>query len=342
MPRPRKLLLIVLIAPLVLLTASLTAFRVASAWRESRTGAEAAPATGHFISAAGLQIFIQESGPSNGPAVFLVHGTGAWSDIWQETMAALAGAGYHAIAIDLPPFGFSERPSPASYSDSAQAARINAVLDALNLESVTLVGHSIGARPTVEAALARPGRFRLLVLVDAALDPKEVPDQGRPGILARAVLSPRWVRTPLVAATATNPLLTRRLYQKLIFDPADATDAQVAMVQRQFQVRGTTAAVGDWIAEIALGTSPARNQRRSSYAVLTMPSCLIWGREDSVTPLPRGQALAELLPHATLAVLEKTGHIPAVEDAPAFNTALLGFLASHQPESLTGQAGLQP
>lgn len=331
MSRPRRLLLIVLLIPAVLVVAVLAGFRLATAVRESKTGAEAAPATGRFVTAAGLELFIQESGPAEGPAVFLVHGTGAWSEIWQETMAELAGAGYHAIAVDLPPFGFSDRPSPAAYSDSAQAARINGLLDALGLQSVTLVGHSIGARPTVEAALARPERVRLLVLVDAALDPRETPDSAPPGFLVRAVLSQGWLRSTLVAATATNPLLTRRLYQTLIFDPADATDAQVAMVDRQFQVRGTTAAVGEWLEAIAVPTSVSRNQRRASYAALTMPTVLIWGREDSITPLPKGETLAELLTHATLAILDKTGHIPAVEDAPAFNAALLGFLERHRP-----------
>lgn len=57
-----------------------------------------------------------------------------------------------------------------------------------------------------------------------------------------------------------------------------------------------------------------------------MPVLVIWGDRDDLTPVPQGEDLAQLIPRAELVVLKKAGHIPAVEDPSAFNTALLGFL----------------
>ena len=305
---------------------------LAASLRESSTRTEAAPATGRVVRGGDLEVFIQEEGPASGPPVVLIHGTGAWSGIWRETMDALAGAGYRAIALDLPPFGFSERPSPPRYDDEAQATRIIGVLDALSLGGVTLVGHSFGARPTVEAAFRDPSRVRLLVLVDAALNlHAAVGPPSRPPWLLRLALSTPLLRDPLVASTLTNPLLTRPLLRKLILDPGDATDAQVRMLQQQLPIAGTTHALGLWLREFLSSDERSSSSDRTRYQALTMPTLLLWGRDDAITPLSQGQDLLTLVPNAELVILDHTGHIPAIEDAPAFNGALLRFLAAHSP-----------
>ena len=165
-----KWLLALLISVLVLLVVTLLIFRIGAGIRESQQRVEAAPTSGRFVQAGDLELFVQEMGPVAGPKVLLIHGTGAWSEIWRAPMVALAHAGFHAIAVDMPPFGFSERPITSDYSRQAQAQRIVALLAVLQIEEVILVGHSFGAGPTVEAALLMPERVRALVLVDAALN----------------------------------------------------------------------------------------------------------------------------------------------------------------------------
>jgi hypothetical protein len=119
-----------IIVPLVLGVIVVAGFRFVSLRRESGERTQLAPNTGRFVKAGDLEIFIQEAGPVDGPPVLMVHGTGAWSAIWRETMDALAAKGYRAIAIDVPPFGYSERPLTPQYGDGPQAARIVGVLDA--------------------------------------------------------------------------------------------------------------------------------------------------------------------------------------------------------------------
>src|SRR4051794_13142191 len=159
-----------LVVLFIVTTFVLAGFRIAAARREIFSRSEAAPSTGHFYHAADVQMFVQEDGPLDGPPVVLIHGTGAWSEIWRGTMHALAGAGYRAIALDMPPFGYSTRPASRDYSDSAQARRILVTLDSLGVKRFAVVGHSFGGRPTMEATFMAPERVSRLVLVDAALD----------------------------------------------------------------------------------------------------------------------------------------------------------------------------
>ena len=113
--------------------------------RESASPESLAPVTGRFIQADGLKVFIQEKGPPAGRVVFFVSCNAlAWSESWRNTIDPLAAAGYRVIAIDLPPFGLTEKAGPEGYNPPAQARRIAAIMDVLQLKKVVLIGHSFG------------------------------------------------------------------------------------------------------------------------------------------------------------------------------------------------------
>jgi len=323
----------------------LAGFRIAAARREIYSRSEAAPSTGHFFHAADVQMFVQEDGPLDGPPVVLIHGTGAWSEIWRGTMHALAGAGYRAIALDMPPFGYSTRPTSVDYGDSAQARRILGVLDSLKLRRVTLVGHSFGGRPTMEATFMAPERVSRLVLVDAALDlMRGCGAEGQRGCettsaqhashtdttgswLTRAILGEPLVRNAVVATTLSNPRMTGWLLSKLVYNRDSAvTPARVAMLQRPFVLQEWTPGLGAWLVPFATTRTSSMATDRARYATLAIPTMVLWGAKDSITPLAQGQDLARLIPGARLEVLPLAGHIPAIEDERDFNAALLEFL----------------
>jgi acetyl esterase/lipase len=131
-------------------------FTVLATLRETKTRQEVAPSTGRFVQAGDVELFIQEMGLQNGQTILFIHGTAAWSGLWRETMTPLAEAGYRCIAIDIPPFGFSERPSSSSYGNADQARRIVALMDELGIQSTILFGHSFGGGATLETALMIP------------------------------------------------------------------------------------------------------------------------------------------------------------------------------------------
>ena len=323
-------LLKTLAAILGLLVAVILFFTLLAALRETKTRQEAAPSTGRFVQAGDVELFIQEMGPADGQVILFVHGTAAWSGLWRETMTPLAEAGYRCIAIDIPPFGYSERPSIPSYGNADQAKRIVALLDTLGIERAILLGHSFGGGATMETALMIPDRIDALVLADVGglnLNLQPAPGSQTPSAIEIFLGTPS-VRNPILTATATNPLFTKTLISAMVLDPADATEEKVNILQEPLVLQGATDTLGDWLKavlgpqEISLTSDPANYQR------LTMPALIIWGDSDAVIPLKEGEYLQSILPDAELVLMEGVNHIPHVEDQERFIEVVLGFLDS--------------
>lgn len=287
------------------------------------------------MRAADTEIFVQERGPKDGQPVVFVHGTGAWSEAWHHSLEAAAGAGFRAIALDLPPFGFSTRPVSSDYSKKQQAHRIRATVRALGLRPPIYVGHSFGGGPVSEAAMADSSQAFALVLVDPALgiDPEgtRAPGDRRAAPIPlplRAALAVEPVRNSLVAALLTNPAFTRRLLQAFVDDPARATPEWVAIYQRPLCIIGTTKAVGDWLPELVASQQVALSETAASWRRLQLPVVAIWGERDAITPLTQGRVLTDLVHGSRLIVIQGVGHIPQIEDTTRFNHVLLEVLES--------------
>ncbi|HLK61827.1 MAG TPA: alpha/beta fold hydrolase [Bryobacteraceae bacterium] len=313
---------------LTLVLATLAVFRILTFARERQTAEQAAPASGRFVPAGDKKIYIAEVGPKTGLPIVLIHGFGAWSETWKQTTSAISAQGIHAVALDMPPFGFSEKITDGTFSRQAQARRIIAVLDALHLQEAVLVGHSVGARPTVEAALLAPERIKGLVLVDAALgfgDSREF-DQNHPTFFTRAFYSLHPLRNAVLSATATNPLMTKRLLSTFVADPAVLTPSLLSIYQKPFSVKDSTNRLGDWLKVLSVDEDTSISSRLANLSKLTMPTLLIWGDKDTITPLWQGETLQRTIPKSSLTVLTGLGHIPQIEDSAQFNRALLPFV----------------
>jgi pimeloyl-ACP methyl ester carboxylesterase len=296
-----------------------TSFRLAASIRETGARAQLAPRTGHLVPTRSGRVFVQEKGPEGGIPVVLFHGTAAWSELWRHTSDALAAAGFHVIALDLPPFGFSDR--PGSYTRQDQAARINDVLDALKAEPAIIVGHSFGAGAATELAMRYPDRARALVLVDAALGLTAAPPA------APWVVQPQWIREVLVSLTITNPVATQMLLKSLIAKKERALPEYVAILQRPLAQRDSTSDIADWLYYFLGTDTNAASADRNAYAKLEVPVAILWGDKDTITPVEQALDLRTLLPSDTeLTLLRGLGHIPQIEDPGMFNDALLKTL----------------
>jgi len=296
-----------------------TSFRLAASIRETGARAQLAPRTGHLVPTRSGRVFVQEKGPEGGIPVVLFHGTAAWSELWRHTSDALAAAGFHVIALDLPPFGFSDR--PGSYTRQDQAARINDVLDALKAEPAIIVGHSFGAGAATELAMRYPDRARALVLVDAALGLTAAPSD------APWVVQPQWIREVLVSLTITNPVATQMLLKSLIAKKERALPEYVAILQRPLAQRDSTSDIADWLYYFLGTDTDAASADRNAYAKLEVPVAILWGDKDTITPVEQALDLRTLLPPDTeLTLLRGLGHIPQIEDPGMFNDALLKTL----------------
>jgi pimeloyl-ACP methyl ester carboxylesterase len=107
-------------------------------------------------------------------------------------------------------------------------------------------------------------------------------------------------------------------------DEQSATDARVAVLQRPLEVQGTVAAFGRLLERLATQPpSPAPDYRR-----IQAPTLILWGQADTTTPLALGAALQAAIKGSRLVVIPHAGHMLPLEAAPAFNAALLDFLAA--------------
>ena len=165
--------------------------------------------------------------------VLFVHGTGAWSEAWRGSMAAAAKAGARAIALDLPPFGFSQRPQAPRYAKSDQGRRIAALLEALDLKGAILVGHSFGGGPTAEAALLRRiACARWCWSMQRSPSSPTAPPRRRRRWWSETLLGFEPLRDSLVATFLTNPMFTRKLLEAFIDNPVHASNDWVRLYQR--------------------------------------------------------------------------------------------------------------
>lgn len=305
------------------LLATLALFVLSARHRERDDRTRNHPIGGVFVSAYDTRIFIQRSGNPALPAVVFIAGTAGWSGLWLSSMSEVNELGYQAVAVDLPPFGYSY-PAPGSYEKSEQGRRLLAVLDALKLRKVILVAHSIGAAPVMESVFSQPQRFTALVLIDPALGLDGPQTDGRDFGLQR-LLRHDWIAQPLCQVLA-HPWLTRPLLRRVLSEKDRATPELVAVYRRPLTNRGSSVAIAKWLPEVLAGRGYDKSDDRNAYAGLKLPVTLIWGETDTITPLSQGTHLQQLIPGSHLVVIPRAGHGPQFEEPVQFAAALASAL----------------
>ena len=246
------------------------------------------------------------------------------------------------VAVDLPPFGFSAtngRAGELDYSRPAQAYRLLNLIGQLGGRGeVTLVGHSFGAGPAFEAAMRSPTRLRRLVLVAPALrlGPAGEPSgcTPLPG-WASTLFGRRDVRSALIAGTASYPAFTEQLLGRFVHREEAITPERVAAYQLPMRRFSYGADIGDWAytfagagCEASISLDPLK---MSAWSRNGPPVVLVWGKADTITPIAQARALMRWMPEARLIELPDVGHIPHIEDPPAFAAALLEAVGPAEP-----------
>jgi pimeloyl-ACP methyl ester carboxylesterase len=116
------------------------------------------------IAGDGIELAVLDEGEGEGAPVLLLHGFPDSSNLWRHQLPALTGAGMRVIAPDLRGFGASDRPQRVEdYRVGRTLGDLVAVLDALGVERVRLVGHDFGAGAAWAFAALHPERVERLV-----------------------------------------------------------------------------------------------------------------------------------------------------------------------------------
>jgi pimeloyl-ACP methyl ester carboxylesterase len=255
-----------------------------------------------------------EQGDGDG-AVLLLHGIGGGRAIWADdasgTLSAIASAGFHAVAIDLPGYGGSSAMQPPTLDGFVDA--VMAVIEALRhrgaARRVVLLGHSMGGMIAQELLARHAGAASALILActTAAF--------GRPdGAWQVQFLKDRLA--PLDAGLGMVGMAAR-LVPAMLGDrarpQADAIAQQVMSAVPEATYRAALGAIAGF-------------DRRQALARIAVPTLLLAGEQDRTAPADVMQRMAGRIADAEFASLPGVGHIANVEAPAMFNQAVVSFL----------------
>jgi pimeloyl-ACP methyl ester carboxylesterase len=256
-----------------------------------------------------------------GEPVLFVHGlAGCWRN-WLENVPWF-GREYRAIALDLPGFGDSPKPS-WDISMAAYGRLLHDFCERLGIDRVAaLVGNSMGGFVATEAVIQRPERFDRLVLVSAAgVSFAEAKD--RP---ARALARSIEAGAPFL--TGDRDLFLRRPWgRKLAFGRVFRNPNKLRPELLLEQTRPGLSAPGFADAMTAI----VGYDTRERLTEIEVPTLVVWGLNDKIVPVEAALRYHRLIPHSRLEIFERTGHLPQLERPNRFNPLVRQFIESSRP-----------
>lgn len=263
----------------------------------------------------------------SGPVILLIHGIGDNSTTWEPVHAKLAQR-FTVIAVDLLGHGQSDKPR-ADYSAAAYANGMRDLLSVLDIERVTVVGHSLGGGVAMQFAYQFPQLVERLVLVGAGGITKDVNLVLRLASLPLGGEALALLRLPLVlpavqiAGRAAGWLLGSTALGRDLPDVlrilADLPEPTASSAFTR-----TLRAVVDWRGQMVTVLDRC-------YLMESLPVQIIWGTDDVVVPVSHARMAHAAMPGSRLEIFERSGHFPFHDDPDRFIEVVEQFIATTKP-----------
>lgn len=273
----------------------------------------------------GVRLHYRESGRRSGPPVLMIQGLGADKHLWDLQRVALS-PWYRTIALDNRGAGRSDKPY-GHYSLEQMADDAIAVLDDVGVEHAHVVGASMGGAIAQILALRHPDRVRSLTLACTACQHHA----WRKELLAEWAELAQTEGMRAMTAQAARWVIGPRSWRR--FSPAVGWLGPLAFTRPPHAFVGQVAAILD------IDDGLADRLRE-----ITVPTLVIVGNQDILTPRGDSEHIAEMIPTAELVVVSGAAHGIMVEHATTFNAALLHFLRraerAHRARAVEGATEL--
>ena len=227
----------------------------------------------------------------SGEPLLLVHAIGQSIYTWRKLMPILAEH-YCVIAIDLPGFGFSDRPYSLNYSMDEMAEILVQCLDALEIKRTHALGVTSGALYLMLAAAKHPDRFmKVIALTPGGITdkmPKKIRRLERPlGFLYRELYTQKDFEAYLPLFYYDGTVGTKDVAAQY-YKTCDSYASRQAIMY----------AIRNFDEDYAI--ERIRENEREFF--------IIWGDSDKLQPMDRLFALRELLPNSVYHSIRNTGH----------------------------------
>ena len=238
---------------------------------------------GHYAQVGNISVYYEVKGA--GEPLMLIHGLSGSGRWWSRNVAALAEH-YRVHVVDLAGFGRSR--SAPRVALEASGEFLTRLMDVLEIEQASIVGHSMGGLFAASLAADAPARVNRLMLVNAAVLP-----------LRRTGMALRF-GTGQAATSVSASFLPVVLSDGLRAGPMSLIGAARDLLQAD---------------------------ARAKLNKIAAPTLVIWGAGDRLLPVQLGEEIRASIQLARLQVVHGAGHNPMWDQPVVFNQAILSFMA---------------
>lgn len=267
-----------------------------------------------FIEIDGMQVHFRDQGlATDSLPIVLIHGTGASLHTWESWVNELKNK-HRIITLDLPAYGLTGPNKTGDYSQDFYVNFIENFLLKLNIKRCVLGGNSLGGSITWAFALEHPERVGKMILVDAG---------GYPMVSKSVPIAFQIARMPIVGDLFKYILpyavIEKSLQNVYVHDDRITPE----LIERYYDLASRT---GNRKAFLDRMRSSIKNDNYLKIKTLTMPTLIIWGKEDGLIPLDVAEKFHKDLPNDTMIVFKDLGHTPMEEDPMKTVKAVKDFL----------------
>lgn len=265
-----------------------------------------------------MNIHYRDQGNPNGEPIVFIHGSSASLHTWEDLIANMSKGAenrYRFISLDLPGHGLTGPHPKDDYSADGMMQGVDMLLDTLNIDSVSLVGNSMGGWISWRYALANPERVKALILVDAA----GAPTTEHPPLNLGFRLMRNPITRPLTKIFTPRSIIKTSIEQT-VYDPSRVDDKTTDLYWELLRYPGNRRATS---IRALIDREDAYGKRLSEIQI---PTLILWGEEDQLIYVASAHTFHEALPNSQLITYPNIGHIPMEETPEEMAKDVLIFL----------------
>ena len=246
-----------------------------------------------------------------GEVVVLLHGSGTGASghtNFKNNFSALKAAGFRVILPDLPGYGFSSKPEDVIYSMDYFNQKIIELLDALGVDTFSLIGNSLGGALSIGLGLNHPHRVKNLILMAPG------------GVEEMAVYNEMPGIKKLLSDFLGGSMDQEKIEGLLELFPYDNSIISKEMIEERMEILP--------LMNTQVMASMDIPNMESQLSLIKQPILAFWGINDQFIPVSGSMKIGENCPNAQIMLFSQCGHWVMIEKEKIFNEACINFLSA--------------
>jgi pimeloyl-ACP methyl ester carboxylesterase len=263
----------------------------------------------------GTRAHVRDRGPRDARALVLIHGSNASLFTWEPWAKRLSDT-FRVITVDLPGHGLTGAVPNRDYSQEAMLKFMEAITNALRLDTFAIGGNSMGGRVALLFTLEHPSRTTHLVLVDSGGVPTKQVDPES--------FAFRLIRMPVI-----NRVLLYITPRSLVADGLNGAVSHKDIISDEMVDRYWDFVRMKGTREATIARVNIRDKRiKDRISSIKVPTLILWGEEDRIISVEAAYEFHAAISGSKLIIYPKTGHIPQEELADRSAADVRTFLST--------------